>query len=424
MNYDFSGHSHQRNDQFDPYEVLELPRDADMHSIKQCFRKLTRVYHPDRNRHNPKYDGGQHYARICAAYEVLSDSRKRAAYDQQNAPHWNTLREASQSQAPAIPKSATFEAKQSFGDNDRAAFNRAFEESRKRTPNDHGYGDQMMGRATEQDVKRGRSIDTPRNVFGSTQVSGAAFNDRFESELKSTRQQRQQSAMMERNGEPMGYHIGGGGGAAFADISYYDGLIIDAERQDYSKLDENTGLNYSDYMSGFTTITEQLPEDHEYFKADGKNLEKYYNERLSQVSGDVDRGHSLSFNQSEALLTQQRERELAAEQERNRQVVLKYRDHYASDDLLPPSGPQPQPQSQRNPGGGGQHQYGSEQQQQQRHQQHRYEEAPHRYEAPRGVVGPAPQMQPRAAPGTAGVAINNRMLDRQLDMIRGPPRKY
>lgn len=429
MNYDFSSQQHQRHELFDPYEVLELDRDADNNTIKQRFRKLTRVHHPDRNRNNPQYDGGKYYARVCAAYEILSDSRKRAAYDQQHAPSWSSMRDASQSYQPPAPGSSnnrragSFDARQKFGDNDLQAFNQAFEAQRKMNPNDRGYGDQMAARATEQDVKRGRTVDAPQNLFGSSRVSGAAFNERFESELQQRRQQQhQRNAMQERNSDPMGWSVGAGGGAAFSNISYYDGLMVDAEKQDFSKTDESTGLNYSDYMSGFSTFTEQLPEDHEYYRAADRDLDKYYNERLSQFSSDPDRGHNRTFAQSEALMNQQREQQLAAEQERNRQVVLKYRDQYSSDDLLPPSAQaHPAPPLRRNDVGFYEQQ--PAQYQAQQVQQHAQQPYPP-YQPPQQQGLPFQAQQARGAPGAAGAAINNRMLDRQLDMIRAPPRKY
>ena len=62
----------------DYYKVLGVPRDADSKDIKRAFRKLARKYHPDVAK------GAQAEARfkeVNAAYEVLKDPEKRAAYD-------------------------------------------------------------------------------------------------------------------------------------------------------------------------------------------------------------------------------------------------------------------------------------------------------------------------------------------------------
>jgi len=62
----------------DYYEVLGIARDATDEEIKRAFRKLAFKYHPDRNRE----DGAEgKFKEINEAYEVLSDSEKRATYD-------------------------------------------------------------------------------------------------------------------------------------------------------------------------------------------------------------------------------------------------------------------------------------------------------------------------------------------------------
>ncbi len=62
----------------DYYEVLGIAREATDEEIKRSFRKLAFKYHPDHNR-----DGGagEKFKEVNEAYEMLSDSEKRAAYD-------------------------------------------------------------------------------------------------------------------------------------------------------------------------------------------------------------------------------------------------------------------------------------------------------------------------------------------------------
>ncbi len=64
----------------DYYEVLGVGRDADEATIKSAFRKLARELHPDVNRHDP--DAEEKFKEAAEAYEVLSDSKRRATYDQ------------------------------------------------------------------------------------------------------------------------------------------------------------------------------------------------------------------------------------------------------------------------------------------------------------------------------------------------------
>jgi molecular chaperone DnaJ len=64
----------------DFYEVLGVNRDASDEDIKKSYRKLAMKWHPDRNPDNPKAE--EHFKEAKLAYEILSDAKKRAAYDQ------------------------------------------------------------------------------------------------------------------------------------------------------------------------------------------------------------------------------------------------------------------------------------------------------------------------------------------------------
>ena len=63
----------------DYYEVLGVARDADESTIKRAYRQLARKYHPDVAL--DKAAAESHFKEINEAYEVLSDSQKRANYD-------------------------------------------------------------------------------------------------------------------------------------------------------------------------------------------------------------------------------------------------------------------------------------------------------------------------------------------------------
>src|SRR5580693_9328734 len=63
----------------DYYEVLGVSRDAEDGEIKKAFRRLARELHPDVNSHDPKAE--EKFKEAAEAYEVLSDSDRRATYD-------------------------------------------------------------------------------------------------------------------------------------------------------------------------------------------------------------------------------------------------------------------------------------------------------------------------------------------------------
>lgn len=62
----------------DYYEVLGVSKNASDDEIKKAYRKLAKEYHPDRNK-SP--DAETKFKEISEAYEILSDSQKRAQYD-------------------------------------------------------------------------------------------------------------------------------------------------------------------------------------------------------------------------------------------------------------------------------------------------------------------------------------------------------
>ncbi|KAK4267573.1 hypothetical protein QN277_024335 [Acacia crassicarpa] len=63
----------------DYYATLGISKSATNKEIKAAYRKLARQYHPDVNKEPGAVDK---FKEISAAYEVLSDDKKRALYDQ------------------------------------------------------------------------------------------------------------------------------------------------------------------------------------------------------------------------------------------------------------------------------------------------------------------------------------------------------
>ena len=64
----------------DYYEVLGVKRGVNERDLKKAYRRMAQKYHPDRNPGDTATEA--QFKEAKEAYEILSDSQKRAAYDQ------------------------------------------------------------------------------------------------------------------------------------------------------------------------------------------------------------------------------------------------------------------------------------------------------------------------------------------------------
>ena len=65
----------------DYYKILNISNNASQKEIKQSWRKLSMIHHPDRNNGVDT----ELYKNINAAYDILSDSEKRKQYDMEQS---------------------------------------------------------------------------------------------------------------------------------------------------------------------------------------------------------------------------------------------------------------------------------------------------------------------------------------------------
>ena len=63
----------------DYYEILGVSRTASDEELKKAYRKLAVQHHPDRNPGDKSAE--EKFKEINEAYQILSDSQKRSAYD-------------------------------------------------------------------------------------------------------------------------------------------------------------------------------------------------------------------------------------------------------------------------------------------------------------------------------------------------------
>jgi curved DNA-binding protein CbpA len=65
----------------DPYKILGVASNATAADIKKAYRKLALQYHPDKASDADREQSSAKFAKIAAAYEVLSDEEERKQYD-------------------------------------------------------------------------------------------------------------------------------------------------------------------------------------------------------------------------------------------------------------------------------------------------------------------------------------------------------
>lgn len=69
----------------DYYAILNLPRTATDAEIKESYKRLSLIFHPDRHNAESRDIATGRFQTICEAFEVLHDKNRRLIYDQYGA---------------------------------------------------------------------------------------------------------------------------------------------------------------------------------------------------------------------------------------------------------------------------------------------------------------------------------------------------
>ena len=330
---------------FDPYKILNVDKNATDAEIKGQFRKLTLKYHPDRNRRTKDYDPG-YYNNICKAYAILMDPEQRQMYHMQTRSQyigdWNELRNGSKKLRTEQSKLSVdlndrfspndrFVPKDRFSNNDLSQFNTFFEQRKTADPNDHGYGDEMLERTTK--FTGHYNANVPGVSHDKMAYNKMDFNKRFESNNISSREIMEQS----QNRQPQELISGSGG---WTDIALFEGnMIIGRDTQDYSKQKSHANdLEYTDYKQSFsTTLSASLPSDLRNHYNNEKNIDRMFIERMSEQSAnpydELSPHERKSFQENKDFLIRQKQKEIESEQQKHRDIVMKYKHQYADNYL-------------------------------------------------------------------------------------------
>jgi len=329
---------------FDPYLVLGVTRACKLSDIKKVYYRLVKRYHPDGPERRTR-ENAEKMAMVTKAYNILSDPTQRALYDNAYTADHGDLRTAYDNFSALQQKQVKVDAKQKFAQNDLDTFNKEFERNRAKDPNDHGYGDDMATRLDASELvggqRRNDYIPPPENLFGGQQFDHNTFNRMFEQMNEHTTG----SALMERSEEdPSGFSLLGGTGAGFSEISVYNGaMIVGKELDDYSR--QASQLGYGDYKRSYhhgqnpskidkSTLNEIKSKKNPYedTKLTTEETKRLYAERMKEFTQpliDIPQDdRKRRYQEQEWRLQEEREAEVLKQQEKDREVVFKYKDQF------------------------------------------------------------------------------------------------
>ena len=168
-----------------PYSVLRVPEEASPEEIRQAYRKLVKLWHPDL--HPDDMSAEKRMQEITEAYTVLSDEAKKWKYDEsltrkraaQRAKEEEQARKAARAAAEKAASSQNYASKKAYSDPDRPPVTNNNEDSYFE---DFTQPSSQVSRTSPfvvPDERPVRSSDTSRSLAESKLTSGEKYMEDF-----------------------------------------------------------------------------------------------------------------------------------------------------------------------------------------------------------------------------------------------------
>ena len=159
----------------DLYQILQVTQDADQDSIKKSYRRLAKLYHPDRHLDAKEADverAQELFRKVKQAYEVLGNEERRRLYDRYGD----------------IALNPNFKGFADDGEHTSRDFNSFFSDFGNMNHSSQGtrqYEGSYRRRSTVQDQQEQERRQQQRDLWGTREYSertkGQSFTDRFNS---------------------------------------------------------------------------------------------------------------------------------------------------------------------------------------------------------------------------------------------------
>ena len=236
----------EQNERIGPNEsdlqLFGLDIDFDHEDLKDSYKHLAMMYHPDRETGDLKK-----FRFVTKVYkrllEVVKMRRPQADFNEMR----DNSREASMSYEPSSPVNRQFNPQ---------LFNKIYEENRIQSPNDDGYGDWINDNQLEDK-------DIERNSELSSKFSKQKFNDTFNKTVKSNKDYK-----MVKYNTPQALNSSAG---------------IDSTELGVDKIDNFSGNGYSDYREAHSTNRLVPDNARPVIERNLKNIEEFEESRKRMV---------------------------------------------------------------------------------------------------------------------------------------------